>query len=80
MGVFRISNFLTNPLQRKNCHNSRTSNDIDVNFGLVTKLEKKNTVISKTSGDGVISKFVTSLPFFGFMTNLEQFGSRSPDV
>ena len=43
----------------ENYHNSRTSNDIDVKPGPGTKLEKKNTVISKKSDDGVILEFVT---------------------
>ena len=43
----------------ENYHNSRTSNGIDVKPGPVTKLEKKNTVISKKSDDGVILEFVT---------------------
>ena len=43
----------------ENYHNSRTSNDIDVKPGPVTKLEKINTVISKKSDDGVILEFVT---------------------
>ena len=43
----------------ENYHNSRTSNDIDVKPGPVTKLEKKNTLISKKSDDGVILEFVT---------------------
>ena len=43
----------------ENYHNSKTSNDIDVKPGPVTKLEKKNTVISKKSDDGVILEFVT---------------------
>ena len=47
----------------ENYHNSRTSNDIDVKPGPVTKLEKKNTVISKKSDDGVILEFVTRLSF-----------------
>ena len=40
----------------------------------------KNTAISKKSDDGVISEFLTSLSFFGFIANLKQFGSRSSDV
>ena len=28
---------------KKNCHNFRTSNDIDMKLGLVTKLDKKST-------------------------------------
>ena len=42
----------------ENYHNSRTSNDIDVKRGPVTKLEEKNTSISK-SDDGLITEFVT---------------------
>ena len=83
MGVFPISKFLGNPYKgfiEENCHNPRTNNDIDVKLSPVTKLEKKKTAISKKSDDGVISEFMTSLLFFGFMANLKQFGSRSPDV
>ena len=49
-------------------------------LGPVTKLEKKNTVISKKSDDSVISEFMTSLSLFGFIANLKQFRSRRPDV
>ena len=48
-------------------------------LGPVTKLEKKNTAISKKSDDSVISEFMTSLSF-GFIANLKQFRSRRPDV
>ena len=47
-------------------------------LGPVTKLEKKITAIPKKSDDGVIAEFVTSLSFFGFMVNLEEFESRGP--
>ena len=83
MGVFPISKFLGNPYKgfiEENCHNRGTNNDIDVKISPVTKLEKKNTAISKKPDDGVISGFMTLLSFFGFMVNLKQFGSRSPDV
>ena len=46
------------PFTEENCHNSRTSNDIDVKLGPVTKLEKKNTAVSKNSDTGVTSEFV----------------------
>ena len=68
------------PFIEENCHNSRTSNDIDVKLGPVTKLEKKNTAISKKSDDSVLSEFMTSLSLFGFIANLKQFRSRRPDV
>ena len=46
------------PFIEENFHNSRTSNDIDVKLGPVTKLEKKNTAVSKKSDTRVISEFV----------------------
>ena len=79
-GVISNLQISSQPIIEENCHNSRTSNDIDVKLGPVTKLEKKNTAISKKYDDGVISEFVTLLSFFGFMANLQQFGSRSQDV
>ena len=54
MAVFAIFGFLINPLQ-KNCHNSRTSNDIDMKLGPVTKLDKKNTATSEKLDDDVLS-------------------------
>ena len=77
-----VSNFQTSgqPFIEKNCYNSRTSNDIDVKLGPVTRLEKKEHATSKKFGDGVILEFVMSLSFFRFTVNLEQFSSRNPDV
>ena len=49
---FRISG---QPLIKENCHKSRTSNDIDVKLGPVTKLEKTNTTFLKKSDDGALS-------------------------
>ena len=34
-------------LIKENCHNSRTSNDIDMKLGPVTKLDKRNKITSK---------------------------------
>ena len=34
-------------LIKENCHNSRTSDDVDMNFGPVTKLNKRNKTRSK---------------------------------
>ena len=44
-----ISDFWISGLSpiKENCHNSRTSNDIDMNVGLVTKLGKRNTAMPK---------------------------------
>ena len=36
-------------LRNKNCHNSRTSNDVDMKLEPVTKLDKRNTTTSKNS-------------------------------
>ena len=41
---------------RENCHNSRTSNDVDLKFGPVTKTDKKYTAKLKTFDNDVISK------------------------
>ena len=35
-------------LIKENCHNFRTSDDIDMKLGAVTKLEKRNKTTSKT--------------------------------
>ena len=39
----------------KNCCNSRTDHDIDMNFGPVTKFDKENTSTSKKFDDDVMS-------------------------
>ena len=59
-------------LIKENCHNSRTSYDIDNKLGLVTKLDKRNKTTSKKIDVDVMSEIVTSLSFFGFLANLEQ--------
>lgn len=40
----------------KNCLNSRTSHDVDIKLGKVTKIEKGNTTRSKKFEDVVISR------------------------
>ena len=40
----------------ENCHNSRTSHDIDMKLGPVTKLDKTNTTTSKKFSDDVMSE------------------------
>ena len=59
---------------KENCHNCRTSDDIDMKLGRVTKLDKRNKTTSKNC-----RKIVTSLSFFGFLANFEQSGGRIPD-
>ena len=51
-GYFR---FLGQSLIKQNCHNSRTSDDIDMNLRPIIKLDKKNKAVSKKSDDDVIS-------------------------
>ena len=46
---------LTWELDKRNCHNSRTSDDIDMNLGPVTKLDKGNETMSKNFDDDAIS-------------------------
>ena len=42
-------------LIKENCHNSRTSDDIDMKFGPVTKLDKRNKATSKIFDDDAMS-------------------------
>ena len=51
-GVFLISG---QSLIKRNCHNSRTSDDIDMKLGPVTKLDKRNKTTSKKFDDDVMS-------------------------
>ena len=67
---------LTNPRssyigQNSNCHNSRTSNDIGMKLGQLTKHDKKNTATPKKLMTSC-QQIVTSLSLFRFMANLEQ--------
>ena len=48
---FRISG---QSLIKENCHNSRTSDDIDMKLGPVTKRNKRNKKASKKFEDGVM--------------------------
>ena len=57
---FRISG---QPLIKRNYHNSRTSDHIDIKLRPVTKLDNRNKTTSKKI-DGVCRKIVTLLPFF----------------
>ena len=47
-------------LINKNCHNSRTSNTIDVKLGAIIKLDKQNTPETTKIDNGVMS----ALSFF----------------
>ena len=64
----------------ENCHNSRTSDDIDMKLGPVTKPDKRDKATSKKLTMTSCQKIVTSLSFFGFLTNLEQSRDWIPDI
>ena len=49
-------------------------------LGSVTKLDKTNKAKSKILTMTSCQEIMTSLSFFGFLTNLEQTGSRIPDT
>ena len=62
----------------ENCHNSRSSLDIDMKHGLVTKLDKRSKKTSEKFGDDVIPANCEVMVILRFMANLEQ--SRIPDA
>ena len=58
-------------LIKENCLISRTSDDIDMKLGPVSKIDKRNKKTSKNLEMTPCRKIVTSLSFFGFLANLE---------
>ena len=58
---FRISG---QSLIKENCHNSRTSDDIDMKLGPVTKCDKKKKKNSKKIDDGVMSENCDAIVIF----------------
>ena len=75
-GVSPNSGFLVKSLIKENCHNSRTSNDIDMRLGPVTKLYKRNKKTPKYFDDDIMLENCVIIVFFIFMANLEQSRSR----
>ena len=67
-------------LMKINCHNSRTSDDIDMKLRPVTKIDKRNKTMSKHLTMRLCRKIVTSLPFLQYMANSEQSKSRILDA
>ena len=65
---------------KENCNKSRTRNDINIRFGPVTKIHKKNKTISEKFDDDVMPKNYDVLVIFTISVNLEQSGSRIPDI
>ena len=67
-------------LIKVNYHNSRTSDDIDMKLGPVTKLDKRNKITSKKFDSDVMSANCDVIFIFLFLANLEQSGSQIPDT
>ena len=64
-------------LIKENCHNSRTSDDIDMKLGPVTKLDKRNKTTSKKFDVDVMSENCDVIVIFRIFG---QFGAvRRPD-
>ena len=57
-------------LIKQECHNSRTSDDIDMKLGPVIKHEKGNKMTSKKLNMTSCWQVVTTLSFFRFMASL----------
>ena len=64
---FRISG---QSLIKENCHNSRTSDDIDMKLGPVTKVDIRNKTASKKLTMMSCQQIVTSMSFFQIWSNL----------
>ena len=65
MSDFRIS---SQSLIKENCHNSKTSDDIDMKLGSVTKFNKRNKTTSNKFGEYVKSKnceVIVIFPVYG---------------
>ena len=58
---FRISG---QSLLKENCHNSRTSDDIDIKLGAITKLDLRNKITSKYLYVDVMSKKYDGIVIF----------------
>ena len=74
---FRISG---QSLIKENCHNSTTSDNIDMKLEPVTKLDMTNKTMSKKLTMASCHYFVPSSLFFQFVANLKLSGSRIPDA
>ena len=64
-GYFRFPDFWST-LIKENCYNSRTSADIDMKLGPVTKIDKGNITTSKKLTLKSCRKIVTSFSLFYF--------------
>ena len=77
--VFLVSGFLIKFFKDKNCVNSRTSYDIDMKLGRLSKLGKRNIMASKR-WLRLCRQIMTSLSFFWIASNLEQSSCRIPNA
>ena len=76
-GYFRYPDFWSiQKIEKKNSHNSISKDDIDMNLGPVTKLDKRNKTTSKKTSDDVMYSNCIVIRFFRFISNLELSGSR----
>ena len=74
-----ISDFLISgqSLTKENCHNSRTSDDIEMKLSQITKLDKENKTTSRKFDVDVISEYCDVIVIFQIFS---QFGAvRRPD-
>ena len=66
--MFKVNIRNTRTLIYVNCHNSRTSDDINMRFGAITKLDERNKTMSKKFENDVISAncdVIVIFPIFG---------------
>ena len=59
---------------KRNCHNSRTSDDTDMKLGSVTKLNKRNKTTSKQFDNDVM---LENCDFTDIFSNLQPIWSNS---
>ena len=67
-GFFSNLRISSKSLIKENCHNSRTSDGIDMKLGTVTELDKRNKATSKTFYDDAMSSnfdVIVIFPIYG---------------
>ena len=74
---FRVSG---QSLIKENCHNSRTSDDIDIKLGPVTKLDKRNKTMSKRFDADAMSKNYDVIVIFQIFGQFGATRNRIPDT
>ena len=74
------SGFLVKSLINKNCHNSRTTNNIDMKLGPANNLTRETRRYKKDLTMTSCRQIMTSSSFFRFMVDLEQSRTWFPDA